>query len=101
MDRETRDRFELLAIQLAALEARIWKLEGVDPMPWLKGLDRRVGALEAAGGLAQRPDKELVIRVVHTGDEVGGTRTRKVRRAGLRKWIVGHLARPFLGGKRE
>ena len=53
MDKETRTRFELLAVQLEGLEARIRKLE-------------------AASGLAQRPDAELMIKVVHTRDEVGG-----------------------------
>jgi hypothetical protein len=75
MDKESRNWFEILMAQVEALGVRIRKLEEADPTPWLKGLDRRVGALEAASGLAQRPDKELVIKVVHTGKEAGGTRT--------------------------
>ena len=58
MDRETRDRLEFLAVQLEGFGVRVRRLEEADPTPWLKGLDRRVGALESAGGLAQRPDGE-------------------------------------------
>jgi len=73
MDKESRNWFEILMSHVEALTVRIRKLEEADPGRWLEGLDRRVGALEAASGLAQRPDAELVIRVVHVpGDDGGG-----------------------------
>jgi len=65
VDKDTRNYLEILMSQVDALGVRIRKLEEADPGRWLEGLDRRVGALEAAGGMAHGPDGELVVKVIH------------------------------------